>query len=510
MTSQEAVLDFLRAGEGAAFGPVSAPVRQIDTHGASIFLIGDKAWKLKRAVRYPYLDFSTVELRRQALCNELELNRRTAPDLYLGVHAITRNEAGRLTLDGAGDVVDWVLEMRWFPDGALLSDMADKGSLSMGDLQALVDGISAFHARAPIVSAPDGFARFAAVVEGNVASLDTFAAGLGREDVARLIRALRSALADGADLLRQRGLQGRVRHVHGDLHLANIAMIDGVPTPFDCLEFDAELATTDTLYDIAFLMMDLWQRGLKPEANSVFNRYCDLNGQDEDGVALMPLFLATRAAVRAHVLAAQAERAGASLALAEGARHYLRLALDFLVPCRLGLVAVGGLSGSGKSTVARGIAPFIGRAPGARVLRSDVLRKRLAGHLPESRLPVAAYTRENTARVYDCLTGQAARSLRSGVSVVVDAVFAHETERAHAGQIAVEAGVRFRGFWLDCAEDVRVARVGLRQGDASDADAAVARAQTAYAISALGDWVQVDASGLPQTVIDTVRQYLQD
>lgn len=172
---QQQVQDFLQTG--AAFSGQSADgqeVRRIDTHCASIFLSGDRAWKIKRAVRFPYLDFSTPDLRHEALAKELELNRRTAPDLYLGLHVITLEPSGELALDGGGSPVDWVLEMRRFPDGALLSQLADRHALSLDLLQGLTDEIAAFHACAEVVSQPDGFERLAAVIEMNIASLEAY------------------------------------------------------------------------------------------------------------------------------------------------------------------------------------------------------------------------------------------------------------------------------------------------------------------------------------------------
>lgn len=337
---QREVLDFLQAGppfQNRDRG--GQDVRRIDTPCAIIFLSGDRAWKLKRAVRFPYLDSSTPSLRHQALANELALNRRTAPNLYLGLHAITRRPDGGLTLDDPGELLDWVLEMRGFADGTLLSELAGGPALSFGLLQDLADDIVAFHGCANVVFEPDGFERFAAVVGLDISAMEAHADLLGDQAVVAVSRALRAALKAGEALLRERSAAGRVRHLHGDLHLANIAAIDGRATPFDCLEFDNELATADTLYDLAFLLMDLWQRDLRAEANAVFNRYLDLCAEDEGGIALIPLFLASRAVVRAHVGAAQARHSGSDPALAEGARRYLRLA--------------------------RSLAPWLGRAPGA-------------------------------------------------------------------------------------------------------------------------------------------------
>lgn len=509
VSDQQEVFDFMLRGGAFPAAPQVEGVRRIDTHCASIFLVGDRAWKMKRAVRFPYLDFSTVDLRHEALANELRLNRRTAPDLYLALHAITRDAEGGLALDGPGEPIDWVLEMHRFDDGALLSELAERHAFAPGLLQDLTDSIVAFHSTAEIVRLPDGYERFAAVVDLNVKSLASHGDLLGQQDVDAVSRGLRSAVDAGETLLRQRSIAGRVRHVHGDLHLANIAVIHGRATPFDCLEFDAELATIDTLYDLAFLIMDLWQRDMRAEANAVFNRYLDLSGEDEDGIALMPLFLACRAVIRSHVVAAQARQPGALPSRAEEARRYLRLALDLLQPSRAVLAAVGGLSGSGKSSLARGLAPLLGRSPGARIVRSDVLRKRIAGIKPESRLPDSAYTREAGLAVYAEMVARTTAALECGQAAIADAVFAKGAERESIQRIAAERAIPFLGLWLDCPEGERVARVETRRGDASDADADVARTQSAYDVQDLGTWQTVNANAAGPQVLETACALLR-
>ena len=289
--SQADVVALLESGD--AFGGVRP--KRIDTHAASVFLVGDRAWKLKRAVRFDYLDFSTTDRRRGALDAELRLNRRTAPDLYVAVHPITRESDGRLAIGGSGEAIDWLLEMRRFASEALLAQVAERGRLDEQLLMRLTDRIAAFHDTAEVVPLNDGAARFRQIVEGDVISMAAFPKILDQ----RLAYELGTELLDLTDklapLLDERARSGRTRQAHGDLHLANIALVDGEPTLFDCLEFSAELASIDVLYDLAFLLMDLWQRGLRSEASIVFNRYLDLSPDNEGALALMPLFLATRA-----------------------------------------------------------------------------------------------------------------------------------------------------------------------------------------------------------------------
>jgi aminoglycoside phosphotransferase family enzyme/predicted kinase len=503
---QADIVAFLEGGD--AFGTHERP-RRIDTHCASIFLTGDQAWKLKRAVRFGYLDFSTPQRRREALEAELRLNQRTAPDLYLSVQPIIRSADGRLTIGGIGTPVDWLLHMRRFPDGALLDEQAARGHLDQSMLMDLADHIAAFHDAAEPLATDDGATRFRSVVEGNIESMARYPDVLDPDQAKLLFRRLLDLTGELTPLLDGRGRSGHIRHAHGDLHLANIALIDGKPTLFDCLEFSSELATIDTLYDLAFLLMDLWHRDLRTEANIVFNRYLDLSPQDEDGLALMPLFLSVRATIRAHVLAAQAMRPGCARALADHARSYLDLALALLQPVPPRLIAIGGLSGTGKSSLARALGGGVGRAPGARILRNDVLRKRLAGLTPETRLPRSSYSGEAARRVYNEADRLALLALRSNQSVIADGVFAQQENRAKIEAVALEAGVSFAGLWLAATPEIRLGRVSGRGADASDADLTVARAQTELDIGDLGSWRRIQAVGPINAVALDARRALK-
>lgn len=501
---QAAVLAYLASGK--AFRS-AAPCRHIDTHAASVFLSGDRAWKIKRAVRYPYLDFSTPDKRKAALDAELRLNRRTAPNLYLAVHPITRS-GDALRIGGAGEILDWVLEMRRFPDGALLDELAGQRPLDSALLIRLADRLHAFHDHADLAAESHGADRFRNIIDGNADSLDVHAALFGAARIGQLIGDQRRIVERHAAMLDLRGRKGRIRHVHGDLHLANIALIDGELTPFDCLEFSENLATTDVLYDLAFLLMDLWHRNLHAGANLVFNRYIDLSA-DEDGVRLLPLFLSVRATIRAHVFAATRARTGNDAAVAQ-ARGFLELAERLITPASPGLIAVGGLSGTGKSVVARAIGADIGAAPGARILRSDVLRKRLAGVSPEQRLPAALYNPLASRTVYGLLGTLAARHLSNGTAVIADAVFADNDERAMIARCAAHAHVPFRGLWLEAPEATRLARVARRMADASDADAGVVRAQSGHMTGPLGEWNRLRADRPLAAVASEARTIVAD
>jgi uncharacterized protein len=484
---QSEAVAFLRRQAGA-LGPVEA----VSTHISMVFLAGDRAFKLKRAVRFPYVDFSQAE-RRLASCEaELQLNRRTAPRMYLAVRRITREDDGRLELDGAGRLVDAVVEMRRFAQEDLFDNMAQRGALTPALMTDVARRIAAFHRDAAVQRQHGGAAGIRTVLDVNDRSLR--AASLVPPATAdAFAEAFRRALERHADLLEARRHAGKVRRCHGDLILRNICLFDGEPTMFDCIEFDEGLATIDVLYDVAFLLMDLWHRNRRGLANLVLNRYLD-ECDETDGLGLVPFFMALRAAIRAHVTAAQAANASseAALALLREARAYFDLALSCLRGADATLVAIGGLSGTGKSTVAALIAPCLGAVPGARVVNSDRIRKRLHGVSAETRLPEPAYRPGMSETVYDALRSEAARTLATGCSVIADAVFDRPAERAAVEAVAAEAGAPFQGFWLEAPEATLLPRVSRRRNDPSDATVEVLRAQARRDCGEIS-WRRLDA-----------------
>ncbi|MGV1015577.1 MAG: AAA family ATPase, partial [Methyloceanibacter sp.] len=299
-------------------------------------------------------------------------------------------------------------------------------------------------------------------------------------------------------LLRARARGGYVRHCHGDLHLRNIVEIDGQPVLFDALEFDDRLATIDVLYDLAFLLMDLGRGGLKTHANALLNAYLDRDGSSGNlaGLAALPLFLSMRAIIRAKVellRAGKVEGADTEAARDE-ARAYFDLARKFLAPLPPRLIAIGGLSGSGKSAIARALAPGIGAFPGAVHIRSDVERKRLFGVAQDQRLPAAAYAPEISEQVYAMCRKRARLALQAGHAAIVDAVHARPEERAAIAALAAETGADFVGLWLEVPPEVMRQRVSAREGDVSDATPEVIDAQLAYDLGPQ-DFAVIDASG---------------
>ncbi len=480
----------------------NGPVEVMETHISLVFLVGGRAFKLKRAVKLPYVDFSSAWLRLAACQKEVELNSPTAPGLYLGAREIRRDAEGRLSFDGDGELVDAVVEMVRFEQDCLFDSMAADGRLTARQMEEVAHMIALFHRDAPAVPAESGSANMAGVLDVNEAGFATSQVFASAE-TGVFNRAFRQALDRAAPLLDRRAGEGRIRRCHGDLHLRNICLFRGRPRLFDCIEFNDRIATVDVLYDFAFLLMDLWHRDLPGFANLAMNRYLDETG-DEDGFVLLPFFMAVRAAVRAHVLATQAaETAGGGARLAEAARSYFELARALLEPAPGGLVAIGGLSGSGKTTVAEALAPSVGVPPGARIVESDRVRKGLFGVSAETRLPGAAYAPEVSARVYRTVTERAEAILRAGGSVVVDAVFDRPGNRALVEAAARAAGAPFRGIWLEAEASQLRDRVLGRVGGPSDATAAVLEQQLARDVGEMS-WTRVDSARPLAEVVGTI------
>lgn len=523
MTDQSRVAAFL--GDGGSYDPAVTEVERIDTHAALVFLAGARAYKIKRAVRFSFMDFSTREKRAAACLTELYLNRRSAPELYLGVLPILRDGPGfafgDLVSDPGHDFVlpqeteELALVMRRFDQSGLFDRLAGKGRLHRGLIEALVQQVVALQAAATPAVAPFGGAEaLGRVIAENAQDFEAHPEILPPDRVNPLIAASRRRLAETSGLLDARRAAGLVRRCHGDLHLRNIVLIEGRPTLFDCIEFNDAIGTVDLTYDLAFLLMDLDQRGLRPLANAALNLYLEAAARAGLGgpewLAALPLFLSLRAAVRAKVTApavtAQRDPAEAE-ALRQETLAYLAAAERYLAPPPPRLVAVGGLSGSGKSTLARALAPDLGATPGAVVLRSDQLRKRLAGLAETERLPREAYTAARSGEVYGEIARLADIILAAGHAVVVDAVSARPEQRAALWALAEAHGARFDGLWLDAPAETLKTRVTARLADASDADADVVERQLDYDLGDI-DWNRLPADGGPDALLDRARRLL--
>lgn len=495
---QDRVLDFL---EHSGFGGPGR-AKRIDTHASVVFLSGDRALKIKRAVRLPFLDYSTLEARKCACDEELKVNAGNAPELYRRVVAVTRRGDGGLEIGGSGTPVEWAVEMTRFDEEQTLDRIAEKQQIAPSLAVAIADTILQSHHKAPRADGVTWLASIPAIIDRNTAKFHGVR-GLDAIAIDQLDARCHDCVAAHLALLERRAGQGFVRRCHGDLHLANIALVKGRPLLFDAIEFDPAIATTDVLYDLAFTLMDLIHFDNGAASNAVFNRYlAGMSDENLDGLAALPLFLSIRAAIRAHVLFTKSEQMTDGHAVWRDAERYFDLARRLIAPRPPMLIAIGGQSGTGKSVLARALAGIVEPPPGAVILRSDVVRKRLFDVSETTALPPVAYQAETSQRVYDLLSRTASRVLAQGCSVVLDAAFLHESQRAALPDLACRNHGNFVGLFLTADLATRLSRIERRENDASDATRDVALQQEATPIGVV-NWHMVDASGAPD---DTLKQ----
>lgn len=454
-----------------------SPVERHETHISWILLAGDEAWKLKKPVHLPFVDFRDPATRRRFCEAEVRLNRRLAPALYRGVLAVTGTVDDPRVEDGHdGPVIDWLVRMRRFPAGALFSERLAAGTLGTTEIDRLATRLARFHDEASIQSDPT-------LADAVVAEALKVAEQLQRRSatpsalLARLTRWLGDEGRRLAPAMAERLRQGRVRDVHGDLHLANAIVLGDEATAFDCLEFNDRMRRIDVIGDPAFLAMDLDAHGRPDLANRLIDAWCEA-ADDHAAVAVLPLHQVYRAAVRALVAClGSAPDAGAT------AQRYLETAARVVAaadrPPRL--LITHGLSGSGKSFAALRVV----EREGALRLRSDVERKRLAGvdALTDSAAAgLALYTPDWSARTYARLESLAATVLAAGRGAVVDAAFLGRAQRQRFAALARAHGIEF-GI-LDCHADPatlrqRIVARAAAGGDPSEATLAVLERQLA-------------------------------
>lgn len=509
-------------------------VKHVETHISHLFLGRALALKMKKALKLPYLDFSTLKARHHYCLRELEVNARFSPHLYLGLSRVIRTGTGageealalELEADAAADApddgrtVEWLVRMRRFDDDAILSNHLARHGAPDARLSAALAAMACTAHGAAEVKRDAAFADTLLHVHRQVANaLLPHRQALGEEGrvLPELLRTLNEHLQQAIPRLEERTAAGYVRRCHGDMHLGNIVLWNGAPVLFDAIEFDEALATIDVLHDLAFLLMDLHHRGFAEALNRTFNGWlarCD-DENNHRHADLMGPFMALRALIRAMVIsdlaAQQDEPAARAEKLAEAAR-YITTATACLAPVRPLLIAVGGLSGTGKTTLASALAARLAPAAGMVHLRSDVERKVMAGVGEFERLPPQAYTMEASRQVYARLQERAAAALVAPWPVVVDAVFAKEAERTAIEHVAKEAGVPFIGLWLDAPPEVlrqRVARRAEAGNDASDAGVAVLKKQLACDLGPI-TWRTISAEGVPEEVLHRALAVLQE
>ena len=468
----------------ALYAHPADPVTVLETHISTVLLAGAYAYKLKKPYNLGFLDFTTLAARRHFCEEELRLNRRLAPDLYLGVVPIT-GSVDAPCLGGEGQAIEYAVKMRRFSQPALLSDVLARGKLQAGQLETLAQRIAAFHRALPAATpaqtygAPDNIHAAARQNFAQIAPL--LAVPEDQARCARLAQTTESLFATAAPVFSQRKRDGFVRECHGDLHLGNMVLIDDEIVPFDCIEFNADFRWIDVMSEIAFVVMDLASRGRPDLGFRFFNAYLEQTG-DFAGLRVLRYYLMFRAVVRAKIaalLAAESETPPATRTDAwQNYRHYMALAEQFSQAPPPLLVLIHGVSGSGKSTVARDLAAQL---PAIHV-RADVERKRLFGLAPlarsDSTLGTGIYSTEATQRTYARLAEIARDTLAAAYAVVLDATFLSARQRAPFQTLAGDTRI------VSCDAPVAIlrARVAARHQagtDAAEADLAVLGQQLA-------------------------------
>lgn len=480
------------------------PVEHIETHISHVFLRGDWAYKLKKPVNFGFLDFSTLDARKHFCEKELAANARYAPEIYDSVVPLTFDGTA-YHLGGKGEVVDYVVKMKKFDPTTVFDALLAKGKLDEHMLSDLTDRVVQFHVGEPVVKGFWAYDDVRTFALDNVTVLEANPDIIHASDAARLRALTEQALQTVKPLIEQRQ-KTHVKATHGDLHLRNICLLDDVAIPFDGIEFNDHFVNNDVYADIAFLIMDLIQRGHEDLATAVLNRYLK-RGDDFAGLPLLNLYLSYRAGVRAKVACLQ--HGGASEnekpRLAEEARSYTAAATRFLNgPRQKRLIAIGGLSGSGKSTLGKEIAHHIG----AIHIRSDAVRKHIFGTPVWERAPQEAYSAEMTEKTYNGLLERAELALATGRPVIIDAVSARESERDALEKFAQTHGLSFTGIWCQLPAEEARKRIAARRGDISDATVDVYEKQMLYDTGRI-NWHRLDTQNGIQSVTDKALNILK-
>lgn len=461
--------------------PVTTPIRLVQTHISYVLLTGTFAYKVKKPVNFGFLDYSTLDRRRHFCEEELRLNAKGAAELYLDVVSINRSPAdARLTLGGPGEAVEYAVRMRQFPPGSLLSERLAAGAVDDAEVRRVAAEVADYHRRShtdrPVAAFGDPV-RVGATIEDNYRQTRRFVGGLQpAEEFGQTALFTRQFLDTHAAAFRARAAGGRVRECHGDLHLDNVCLWDGRVLLFDCIEFNEAFRFVDVMYDVAFTVMDFRARG-RADLGAVFlNEYAELTG-DWEGLAVLPLYLCRHAYVRAKVNSLLSEDAGAGEAVraraAAEARRYYHLAWQYTRPRQGRLLLVSGLSGSGKSTIARALAA----KTGAVHIRSDAVRKHLAGIPLHERGGPAVYSQDMTRRTYRRLLDLGLVLARQGDTVILDARYHRAAARADAGDAANASGVPIHLLVCQAPPDVLRQRLRDRAGDIADATTDLADGQ---------------------------------
>ncbi len=441
------------------------------SHIAILFLAGDYVFKLKRAVLMPDIDFSTPAKRRLACVQEMKRSTVYAPNLVLGVRSVRKLANGRICIGGqAGEEVDTLLVMRRIPDENILANILPSNDFSRFEVMDLAEQLAELHSKAKPFRTKWGVPVIQKIILETERVLSCFCPSLfEKEKLDTLMQGMLKSLGENSRLLALRSKSGHVKKCHGDLLLSNIAKDGDKYLFFSPIEYDDRAECIDTLYDLAYLLMDFEMRGMRKLSNILFNHYLAYMN-DVGGYPLLHLYQSMRAAERAAVCAKRSVmlHGQEKKEAVSRAQTYFKMACHFMTSYPPVLIACGGLSGSGKSRVAREIGGFLNPAPGAVILRDDIVKKQINGCPIDQHFDKAFDTPVVEKVVYDVLRQEAKIALSTGCAVIVDALFYDENERKAIEALAKELKVAFVALWMDAPFDVRLKRVESRKRNPSD------------------------------------------
>jgi len=493
-------------------------IQLLQTHCAWVILTGPFAYKIKKPVNYGFLDFSSLEKRHYYCQQEVALNQRFSPDIYLGVEKITGTANRPVIGSSSKPAIEYAIKMKQFPCDCLLSDLARRQALSREHIDPLVDTLADFHATAAVAERDSPFGTIATIRHWMLENFDHLLAADHsaslQNELDEINRWVTEQLARLEPVFNQRKKSGQIRNCHGDLHLKNLTVINGKVKMFDCIEFNEALRWIDLVSEIAFLIMDLQEQGYPQLSSRFLNRYLQKTG-DYAGLEVLPFYLVYRAMVRAKVavLRMQQVKKGAPeyLQAERQYRQYIAYVRQKIMPTKPKIVITCGVSGSGKSTLASQLCESLGWIQ----IRSDIERKRLAGLTPleksKSAIDAGIYSPAQTLQTYRYLAQLADQVTRAGFSVIVDATFLKSAQRRLLEAVARDNQRSF--YILNCVapESTLRERITYRkknEQDASEATPAVlSRQQRSFEPFSLAEQPQL--FDVDTTSADSTRRLIE-
>ena len=502
-----------------AFGHPIKYLRLIETHISWIILTGDYAYKIKKPVDFGFLDFSTLEKRRFYCTEELRLNRRFAPQIYLELVEIRGSESAP-RLHGSGDVIEYAIKMLEFPQQCLLSALAARQELSADLIDAIASTVATMHADSDQADPASNFGSASVAAQWSAENLVHIAQAIGAEFLPNSYFQLKRWYRENNNLLTDidaRKRDGFVRECHGDLHLGNMALLNNEVTLFDCIEFNPELRWIDTISEAAFVAMDLQARGYPSYCWRFINHYLG-NSADYAGIKLLRYYFIYRALVRAKVEALRVEQQDCDAKIYQAqlkpAFDYIELANSWANSHRAGMIVMHGLSGSGKSTIAAQLVETLG----AIQIRSDVVRKQLfalaATAQTDSALEQGIYTEGATEATYCRLQQIAQTIIEADFTVILDATFLQQSRRRQ--MLETQTGKAYKRIIINCeAPDAELRRrIIEREDDPSEANLEVLEQQLLgrqpidAADAALATVINIGSDGLSEEQIEQINALL--